>query len=135
MRMLWITGPSSLSAGATSRCTRDIPTGIVRQSTDRPQPFPIVDSVKLVAISLSTAQNPTSFDNFTSSTGGVVRNFASSSVPGNYCIPLDLSNTGISNVSNGANVTIQIVFNAGEGSLYQVSLRVTCSSSMYYTLS
>jgi hypothetical protein len=54
----------------------------------------------------------------------LVRNFASSSSPGNYCIPLDLSNTGISGVSDGANVTIQIVYNAGDGSLYQVSLRV-----------
>lgn len=135
MWMPWITGLSSLSVGATSRCARDIPTGIVRRSTDRPELPPLVDSCKLVAISLSTAQNPTSFDNFTNSTGALVRNFATGSGAGNFCIPLDLSNTGISSVSDGANVTIQIIYNGGDGSLYQVNLRVLHSSSTYRTLS
>jgi hypothetical protein len=74
-------------------------------------------------------QNPTSFDNFTNSTGGqqLARNFASGSGEGSFCIPLDLSNTGITGVSNGANVTLQFVFNGGDGTLYQVRLRVTCS--------
>jgi hypothetical protein len=58
----------------------------------------------------------------------LARNFASGSGAGGFCIALDLSNTGISGVSDGANVTIQLVFNGGDGNLYQVSLRVACSS-------
>jgi hypothetical protein len=54
----------------------------------------------------------------------LARNFASFSGAGGFCIPLDLSNTGISGVSDGANVTIQLVYNGGDGNLYQVSLRV-----------
>lgn len=86
-------------------------------------------------MSLSTVQDPTSFDNFTNSTGGLVRNFATGSGVGNFCIPLDLSNTGISSVSDGANVTIQFTYNGGDGSLYQVSLWVAYPSSTYRTLS
>jgi hypothetical protein len=84
--------------------------------------FHLLTLDKIVAISLSTAQNPTSFDNFTNSTGGLVRNFATGSGAGNFCIPLDLSNTGIGSVSDGANVTIQIIYNGGDGGLYQESL-------------
>jgi hypothetical protein len=86
-------------------------------------------------MSLSTMQDPTSFDNFTNSTGGLVRNFATGSGAGNFCIPLDLSNTGISGISDGANVTIQFIYNGGDGSLYQVGLRVAYPSSAYRTLS
>jgi len=75
------------------------------------------------AIIISTVQDPTSFDNFTNSTGGqqIVRNFASFSGEGGFCIPLDLSNTGISGVQDGANVTIQYIFNGGDGTLYECS--------------
>jgi hypothetical protein len=78
----------------------------------------------LVGILLSTAQDPTSFDNFTNSSGQqqLARNFASASGTGSFCIPLNLSSTGISGVADGANVTIQLVFNGGDGSLYQVRL-------------
>jgi hypothetical protein len=56
----------------------------------------------------------------------VVRSIASGSGTGNFCIPLDLSNTGIGGVANGANVTIQLVYDGGDNkSLYQVSLRDT----------
>jgi len=74
-------------------------------------------------------QDPTSFNNFTNSSGGqqLARNFASFTGAGGFCIPLDLTNTGISGVSDGANVTIQLIFNGGDGNLYQVSVRVACS--------
>lgn len=76
-----------------------------------------------VGILLSTVQDPTSFDNFTNSTGGqqLVRDFASASGEGGFCIPLNLSAAGISGVTDGANVTIQLVYNGGDGTLYQVS--------------
>ncbi|KAI9445441.1 hypothetical protein H4582DRAFT_1806649 [Lactarius indigo] len=74
-----------------------------------------------LAILLSTVQDPTSFDNFTTSSGQqqLARNFASGSGEGGFCIPLDLNNTGISGVQNNANVTIQFLFNGGDGSLFQ----------------
>ncbi|KAI0307586.1 hypothetical protein B0F90DRAFT_30335 [Multifurca ochricompacta] len=74
-----------------------------------------------LGILLSIVQDPTSFSNFTTSSGQqqLARNFASGSGEGQFCIPLDLSSTGISGVQNGANVTIQLVFNGGDGSLYQ----------------
>lgn len=70
---------------------------------------------------LSTAQNPTSFDNFTTSSGQqqIVRGFANATGSGDFCIPLDLSNTGISGVADGANVTVQFVYNGGDQNLYQ----------------
>ena len=69
-------------------------------------------------------QDPTSFTNFTNSAGGqqLARNFASANGTGGFCIPLDLSNTGISGVDNGANVTIQLLYNGGDGNLYQAGL-------------
>jgi len=74
-----------------------------------------------LGVLISTVQDPTSFSNFTNSSGGqqLARNFASATGEGNFCIPLDLSNTGISGVSDGANVTIQFVFDGGDGTLYQ----------------
>lgn len=75
-------------------------------------------------------QDPTSFDNFTNSTGGqqLVRNFASGSGEGGFCIPLDLNNSDISGIQDGANVTLQYLYNGGDGSLYEVGLRVTSVS-------
>jgi hypothetical protein len=60
----------------------------------------------------------------------LARKVASAIGTGDFCIPLDLSDTGISGISNGANVTLQFVYNGGDGKLYQVSLRVACSSSI-----
>ncbi|KAH9006004.1 hypothetical protein EDB86DRAFT_3061712 [Lactarius hatsudake] len=85
-----------------------------------------------LAILLSTVQDPTSFNNFTTSSGQqqFARNFASGSGEGGFCIPLDLNNTGISGVQNNANVTIQFLFNGGDGSLYQCAdlTLVSCSN-------
>ncbi|KAI9512653.1 hypothetical protein F5148DRAFT_973242 [Russula earlei] len=95
-----------------------------------------------LGILLSTVQDPTSFDNFTTSSGQqqLARNYASATGVGSFCIPLDLSNTGISGVGDGANVTIQFLYNGGDGSLYQcadltlsnnftIPSNITCSNS------
>ncbi|KAH9964448.1 hypothetical protein BC827DRAFT_1127694 [Russula dissimulans] len=95
-----------------------------------------------LGILLSTVQDPTSFNNFTNSSGQeqLARNFASATGEGGFCIPLDLSNTGISGVADGANVTIQLLYNGGDGSLYQcadltlssnftIPSNITCSNS------
>ncbi|KAI0271511.1 hypothetical protein BC834DRAFT_818334 [Gloeopeniophorella convolvens] len=74
-----------------------------------------------LAVLISTVQDPTSFDNFSTPSGQnqLARNFATATGEGEFCIPLDLSNTGISSVKDGANVTIQLLFNGGDGALYQ----------------
>jgi hypothetical protein len=81
-------------------------------------------------------QDPTSFDNFTTTSGQqqLARDFASASGEGGFCIPLPLNNTGISAVQSGANVTIQLVFNGGDGTLYQVGVRDPLSSRIHCTL-
>jgi hypothetical protein len=49
-----------------------------------------------------------------------VRQFAQANGEGSFCIPLPLNNTGIAGIKDGANVTIQIVYAADDGNLYQV---------------
>ncbi|KAI0048433.1 hypothetical protein FA95DRAFT_1076790 [Auriscalpium vulgare] len=74
-----------------------------------------------VAVLISTAQDPASFNDFNNATGGnqLAKNFVSAQGEGVFCLPLDLSHTGVSGVADGANVTIQVLFNGGDGSLYQ----------------
>ncbi|KAI0034907.1 hypothetical protein K488DRAFT_18677, partial [Vararia minispora EC-137] len=94
-----------------------------------------------IEFEISTVQNPTTFTNFTS--GGqeqIVRQFASATGEGVFCIPLPLNNTGVSGVQDGANVTILIIFNGGDGALYQcadltlsntatIPSNITCSNA------
>ena len=62
---------------------------------------------------IANTPNPTSFDNYTA----VVPFFPNAS-PGDYCFPIDLS--GVANLTEGANVTLQFTFDGGDGNLYQV---------------
>ncbi|KDR84760.1 hypothetical protein GALMADRAFT_52149 [Galerina marginata CBS 339.88] len=69
---------------------------------------------------ISTIQSPNSFDNF--SVNGVqqlVSPYAKAPNPGTFCIPLNISAANIPGAKDGANVTIQIVFQGGDGNLYQ----------------
>ena len=50
-----------------------------------------------------------------------MRLWANETKTGNFCIPLDIASAGIEGAVDGANVTIQIVLNGGDGQLYQVS--------------
>ncbi|KAG6841056.1 hypothetical protein C0991_002267 [Blastosporella zonata] len=69
---------------------------------------------------LSTAQNPTSFDNFSSNgVQQVVGPYAKEGAAGTFCIPLNISAAGIDGLKDGSNVTIQVVFAGGDGNLYQ----------------
>ncbi|KAI0082232.1 hypothetical protein K474DRAFT_1703238 [Panus rudis PR-1116 ss-1] len=88
-----------------------------------------------VGIIVSTAQNPTSFDNFSTAV-----NFFSNESEGPLCFPINLNSTGIDGIRDGANVTIQVVFDGGDDKLYQCSdvtlsnnftvpSNVTCSNS------
>jgi hypothetical protein len=78
-------------------------------------------------------QDPTSSNNFTNSSGGqqLARNFSSFVGEGGFCIPLDLSSTGINGVSDGANVSIQLVYNGGDGNLSQVKSSGSFCRSVY----
>ncbi|KAF8898354.1 hypothetical protein BD779DRAFT_1666222 [Infundibulicybe gibba] len=69
---------------------------------------------------ISTVQNPNSFDNF--SVNGqqqFVRPFANEAAAGTFCIPLNMSDSNIAGVRDGANVTIQVVLGGSDGNLYQ----------------
>jgi len=69
---------------------------------------------------ISVKADPTSFNDFTNSSGGnqlVVPYVQSGGTFG--CISVNASSSGISGVSDGANVTLQMAFNGGDGNLYQ----------------
>lgn len=68
----------------------------------------------------------------------MVVQFFQTSGEGQYCFPIDLANSSVSGIQDGANVTIQIIFDGGDGSLYQVRithLLLRCSShSQFFNL-
>ncbi|RDB28521.1 hypothetical protein Hypma_015284 [Hypsizygus marmoreus] len=79
---------------------------------------------------ISTVQNPTSFDNFSvSGQQQIVGPYAKEEAAGTFCIPLNISAAGIDGATDGANVTIQIVFAGGDGNLYQCA-DLTLSSEL-----
>ena len=80
---------------------------------------------------ISTVANPNSFDNF--SVNGVpqlVHPYDKQADAGTFCIPLNISAAGISEAKDGANVTIQVVFDGGDGNLYQVMLPIFYPSNL-----
>lgn len=79
------------------------------------------ETVLAGGVLISTVANPNSFDNF--SVNGVpqlVHQYAKQADAGTFCIPLNISAAGIDGVKSGTNVTIQVVFEGGDGNLYQV---------------
>ena len=76
---------------------------------------------------ISTKPSPTSFDDFRTSSGAdqlVVSYFQGTGVAG--CIRVAPDAAGISGIQNGSNVTFQMVFDGGDGKLYQVC-HMACS--------
>jgi hypothetical protein len=71
---------------------------------------------------VSPYPNPTSFNDFNNASGSpeLAVNFFQKSGEGLACFNIDLSKSGISGVQDGANVTIEVVFDGGDGELYQV---------------
>ncbi|KIM48435.1 hypothetical protein M413DRAFT_440167 [Hebeloma cylindrosporum] len=63
---------------------------------------------------ISTLPDPKSFNNFSQ-----VNSFFQIQGEGAFCIPLDFSKSNVTSLSTGQNVTIQIVFDGGDGQLYQ----------------
>ena len=70
-------------------------------------------------VMLSTDQNPNTFNDFPANS--LAKQPFMQSGEGIFCFPLNLSAAGITGVQDGANVTIQIEFNGGDGNLFQVS--------------
>ncbi|KAH8100550.1 hypothetical protein BXZ70DRAFT_937798 [Cristinia sonorae] len=71
---------------------------------------------------VSTSQNPTSFNDFSQAV-----NFTGEAGEGAFCLPVDLS-ASMSGLTDGQNITIQAVYDGGDGQLYQCS-DLTLSSS------
>ena len=70
---------------------------------------------------ISTVASPSSFNDFHTSSGAdqlVVSYFQGTGTSG--CVRVTPSAAGIPGIQNGANVTMQMVFDGGDGKLYQV---------------
>ncbi|KAF8168332.1 hypothetical protein B0H34DRAFT_685112 [Crassisporium funariophilum] len=79
---------------------------------------------------ISTIQNPISFDNFSSNGAQqIVSPYAKQDDAGTFCVPLNISAANIAGVRDGSNVTIQVVFEGGDGPLYQCA-DLTLSSNL-----
>jgi len=71
---------------------------------------------------LSTAAFPVSFNDFHTASGAdqlVVDYFKGTGASG--CVRVNPNGAGILGIQNGTNVTLQMVFDGGDGKLYQVS--------------
>ncbi|KAJ7931055.1 hypothetical protein B0H13DRAFT_1960200 [Mycena leptocephala] len=66
------------------------------------------------AVFLSTKANPTTFQDFSD-----IVPFYQASGAGVFCLNLDLSKTNATGLTDGQNVTLEIVFDGGDGHLYQ----------------
>ena len=75
-----------------------------------------------VGVLVSTKPNPSSFNDFNNANGSnqLAVNFFQTSGQGPMCFNIDLSKSGISGVTDGANVSIEVAFDGGDGQLYQV---------------
>ncbi|KZP04550.1 hypothetical protein FIBSPDRAFT_722752 [Athelia psychrophila] len=80
-----------------------------------------------VGVIISTAQNPTSFNDFNNSAPAVP--FFQTTGEGIACFEIDLLKSGISGLVDGANITIEVVFDGGDGQLYQCA-DLTLSSNI-----
>ncbi|KAL4068343.1 hypothetical protein V8B97DRAFT_895431 [Scleroderma yunnanense] len=70
---------------------------------------------------VSTNPDATSFSDFNTSSGYqmAVPFVKHTGGGGQFCLPISLATSGVSGIQEGANVTIQAVFDGGDGSLYQ----------------
>ena len=85
---------------------------------------------------ISVFPNPNSFDDFNANNGQpqIVRGYAKAAAAGTYCLPLNISSAGIFGLTDGTDVTIQVVFNGGDGNLYQVSINSTADDVQHQAL-
>ncbi|KAG5719316.1 hypothetical protein E4T56_gene13297 [Termitomyces sp. T112] len=92
---------------AATRSTFPLSNGFFSLNSEHPQ--------FTTGVFVSTAGNPTSFNNFTQ-----VKPFFQTEGEGIFCFPLSLSSSSnATSLQNGQNVTIQIVYDGGDGQLFQ----------------
>jgi len=74
-----------------------------------------------LGVLISTVPDPDNFANFSSSSGQqqLVVQYFETSGEGAFCAPINISAANIPGVKDGANATIQFVFDGGDGELYQ----------------
>jgi len=107
----------------SNRTVFPLSSGVITLNSEHPQ--------WTVGVLVSTKPNPSSFSDFNNASGGnqVVVNFFQTSGAGLACFNMDLSRSGVSGVVNGANVSIEVVFDGGDGQLYQCA-DLTLSNSI-----
>ncbi|KAJ4476748.1 hypothetical protein J3R30DRAFT_3658014 [Lentinula aciculospora] len=91
---------------ASNRTSFPLNNGIISLNSEHPQ--------WTAAVFITNASNPTSFDNFTQITP-----FFQENIEGSFCMQFDLSQTNATGLTNGENVTIQFLFDGGDGNLFQ----------------
>ncbi|KAI6133337.1 hypothetical protein EDD16DRAFT_1468043 [Pisolithus croceorrhizus] len=104
----------------SNRTVFPLANGLINLNSEHPQ--------WAVGVIVSTDQDPTSFSDFNSSSGyQMVVPYFETSGEGQYCFPIDLAGAGISGIQDGANVTIQVVYDGGDGTLYQAHLTLSAN--------
>ncbi|GLB36372.1 hypothetical protein LshimejAT787_0306600 [Lyophyllum shimeji] len=104
------------SSAAANRSTFPLTGGFITLNSEHPQ--------WTSGVLVSSSENPTSFNNFNQ-----VVPFSQTKGEGLFCIPLDFSaHANSTQLKDGQNITIQIVFDGGDGNLYQCA-DLTLSSS------
>ncbi|KAJ3894042.1 hypothetical protein GG344DRAFT_86804 [Lentinula edodes] len=91
---------------ASNRTSFPLSGGIISLNSEHPQ--------WTAAVFITNASNPTSFDNFTQ-----ITSFFQETIEGTFCMSFDLSQTNATGLTNGENVTIQILYDGGDGNLFQ----------------
>ncbi|KAF8529481.1 hypothetical protein JB92DRAFT_671243 [Gautieria morchelliformis] len=78
-----------------------------------------------VDILISFDSNPTTFQQFNTTSSGqsipFLLPFTQMNAQGDACFPVNISSLGLPEVQNGANATIMVQFNGGDGDLFQCS--------------
>ncbi|KAI0963307.1 hypothetical protein AcW1_000417 [Taiwanofungus camphoratus] len=74
-----------------------------------------------LGVLIATVSDPDNFANFSSSSGQqqLVVQYFETQGEGAFCAPINISAANIPGVQSGANVTVQFVFDGGDGELYQ----------------
>ncbi|KAK7694434.1 hypothetical protein QCA50_001620 [Cerrena zonata] len=113
------------TTAATNRTTFPLTGGFFSLNSEHP--------TWTVGVIVSTAQNPSSFNNFSQAVP-----FFETTGEGVFCFPIDLATSGVNGIADGVNATLQIVFDGGDDKLYQcadvtLSSTATISSSVSCT--
>ncbi|KIM84564.1 hypothetical protein PILCRDRAFT_818139 [Piloderma croceum F 1598] len=107
----------------SNRTTFPLTNGVIKMNSEHP--------TWTVGVVVSTKQNPTAFGDFNnaSNESQLAVNYFQTTGEGLACFNIDLSKSGIPGVQDGANITIEVVYDGGDGQLYQCA-DLTLSSTV-----